>query len=184
MIPSEQKRTIGDIDYESLEQLLNQGLSLAEIGNRFGRSEATVGYWVQKHGLEAAHRDKHTARGGLARKELERLIESGASIATMARELDRAQSTVRHWLIRYGLRTSGQRGWTGEQSARAAKAAGKLMVERTWVVSPPWADCVLAGGSRLLSLSTVSLGGSEPASTKGEANPRGGSWWSLCALWI
>ena len=47
------------MDRASLEQLLGQGLSLAEIGRRFGRHEATVSYWVKKHGLEAANRAKH-----------------------------------------------------------------------------------------------------------------------------
>jgi IS30 family transposase len=32
------------MDRASLEQLLNQGLSLAEIGKRFGRHESTVAY--------------------------------------------------------------------------------------------------------------------------------------------
>jgi transposase-like protein len=51
------------MDRASLEQLLGQGLSLAEIGRRFGRHEATVSYWVKKHSLEAANREKHAARG-------------------------------------------------------------------------------------------------------------------------
>ena len=46
------------MDRASLEKLLGEGLSLAEIGRRFGLHEATVGYWVQKHGLEAVNREK------------------------------------------------------------------------------------------------------------------------------
>ncbi len=38
------------MDRESLEQMLGRGLSLAEIGRRFGKHEATVAYWAQKHG--------------------------------------------------------------------------------------------------------------------------------------
>jgi hypothetical protein len=49
----------------SLEQLLDQGLPLAEIGRRFGLHESTVGYWVGKYGLQAAQRERHLARGGL-----------------------------------------------------------------------------------------------------------------------
>jgi IS30 family transposase len=48
------------VDRASLELLLGQGLSLAEIGRRFGRHESTIAYWVQRHGLEAVGRDKHT----------------------------------------------------------------------------------------------------------------------------
>jgi transposase-like protein len=41
------------MDRDALALLLKQGLSLAEIGRRFGRDESTVGYWVKKHGLRA-----------------------------------------------------------------------------------------------------------------------------------
>ena len=67
------------MDRASLEQLLGRGLSLAEIGKRFGRHEATVAYWVQKHGLQAVNRQKHAARGGLDRTELETLVEQGGA---------------------------------------------------------------------------------------------------------
>jgi transposase len=51
------------MDRPPLEQLLDQGLSLAEIGKRFGLHESTVGYWVEKHGLRAVNRDKFAAKG-------------------------------------------------------------------------------------------------------------------------
>jgi transposase-like protein len=41
---------------------VSQGLSLAEIGRRFDLHEATVGYWVKKHGLQAVNHGKHAAR--------------------------------------------------------------------------------------------------------------------------
>ena len=42
------------MDRSSLEVLLAQGLSLEEIGRRFGKHPSTVGYWVQKqHGTDA-----------------------------------------------------------------------------------------------------------------------------------
>jgi IS30 family transposase len=44
------------MDRASLEQLLDQGLSLAAIGRRFDKHESTIAYWVKKHGLEAANR--------------------------------------------------------------------------------------------------------------------------------
>jgi transposase len=50
----------------SLEQLLGQGLSLAEIGRRVGRHEATVSYWLKQYGLEAANHSKHVAKGGVS----------------------------------------------------------------------------------------------------------------------
>jgi DNA-binding CsgD family transcriptional regulator len=51
-----------------LEHLLGQGLSLAEIGRRFDLRESTVGYWVKKHGLQAARREKHAGRGVFAKR--------------------------------------------------------------------------------------------------------------------
>jgi len=118
------------MDRTSLEQLLGQGLSLAEIGRRFDRHESTIAYWVTKHGLKAAHHDKHAARGGLARGDLEALVAEGATIPMIARELGCAHGTVKHWLGCYGLRTSGQRMLAGEESTRAAKSAGRVLVKR------------------------------------------------------
>jgi IS30 family transposase len=101
------------MDRASLEQLLGRGLSLAEIGRRFDRHEATVGYWVKKHGLEAANRDKHTARGGLAREDLETLVEADMSIAQIAQAVGRSKATVRHWLKHHetAMRRSSQDWW-------------------------------------------------------------------------
>jgi transposase len=93
------------MDRTSLEQLLGHGLSLAEIGKRFELHESTVGYWVEKHGLEAVNRDKNAARGGLEREELQRMVEAGASITQIAEDVGRSKTTVRHWLREYGLRT-------------------------------------------------------------------------------
>jgi len=93
------------MDRASLEQLLSQGLSLAEIGRRHDLHESTVGYWVEKHRLRAVNRDKHAAKGGLTRENLEPLVEQGASIAQIAEAVGRSKTTVRHWLREYGLRT-------------------------------------------------------------------------------
>lgn len=93
------------MDRASLEKLLGQGLSLAEIGRRLQVHESTVGYWVQKHGLEAVNRERYAAKGVLSRQELEPLLEAGMSIAEIAEVVARSKSTVRHWLREYGLRT-------------------------------------------------------------------------------
>ncbi len=93
------------MDRASLEEFLSQGLSLAEIGKRFGKHEATVAYWMDKHGLQAVNRQKHAARGGLDRAELEVLVGQGASIAQIAKAVGRSKATVRHWLREYDLKT-------------------------------------------------------------------------------
>ena len=93
------------MDRASLERLLDQGLSLAAIGRSYGLHEATVGYWVKKHGLEAANRDKHVARGGVQQEELEQLVEAEMSIVQIAEVVGLSKTTVRHWLREYGLKT-------------------------------------------------------------------------------
>ena len=68
-VPSDEEHW--GMDRASLEKLLRQGLSLAEIGRRFDLHESTVGYWAHKHGLEAVNRARHAAKGGLTLEELE-----------------------------------------------------------------------------------------------------------------
>jgi len=112
------------MDRASLEQLLGRGLSLAEIGKRFGLHESTVGYWVEKHGLRAVNRDKYAARGGLGRAQLEQLVGEGASIAQIAEAVGRSKGSVRHWLGKYELNTTNAGGGPSRAGAREARAAG------------------------------------------------------------
>jgi hypothetical protein len=93
------------MDRALLEEMLAEGLSLAAIGDRCSKHPSTVGYWVDKHGLQATHHDKHVARGALDRDELERRILAGESIRSIARATGASTATVRHWLGEYGLRT-------------------------------------------------------------------------------
>ena len=108
----------------ALEQLLRQGLSLAEIGRRLERHESTVAYWVRQYGLRAVNQGKHAATGGLERDELEVLIEDGVSIQEMADALGRSKATVRYWLAKHGLRAGRSRGRRSRVGAREARAAG------------------------------------------------------------
>jgi transposase len=123
-VSSQARRTIRCMDREVLEQLLGDGLSLAEIGRRVDLHEATVGYWVKKHGLRAVNHTRHASRGGIARAELERLIEAGMSIAQIAQETARSKTTVRHWLTRYGLKTHGALGRRPRAQTVLARQAG------------------------------------------------------------
>jgi len=119
------------MDRASLEKLLRQGLSLAEIGRRFDLHESTLGYWAHKHGLEAVNRARHAAKGGLTLEELEPLVAAGMSIAQIAKAVGRGKATVRYWLRHHGLRTHAQEGGFGDRSTRTAKAAGLGTV--TWI---------------------------------------------------
>ncbi|HYB23947.1 MAG TPA: helix-turn-helix domain-containing protein [Solirubrobacteraceae bacterium] len=119
------------MDRGALERFLADGLSLAEIGRSVGLHEATVGYWVKKHGLRPAYRDKHAARGGIARDQLEAFVEEGLSIAQIAERVGRSKATVRHWLIRYGLKTHGAAGRRSSEDVKRAKRAGvNVIVKR------------------------------------------------------
>jgi transposase len=115
------------MDRAELQALLAEGLSLAEIGRRHDLHESTVGYWVKKHGLKAARREKHAARGALRREHLETLVEQGKTIAEIAEAVDRSHATVRHWLCEYGLRT--QRAQNGsEVISRRRRVVEELLV--------------------------------------------------------
>ena len=127
------------MDRASLEQLLGRGLSLAEIGRRFDRHEATVAYWVDKHGLQAVNRQKHAARGGLDRAELETLVDTGASIAEIAEKVERSKATVRHWLKQYGLQTLAPPGAPSRPGVDQARASGQ---------AEPVLECPRHGGVR------------------------------------
>jgi len=112
------------MDRASLEQLLGQRLSLAEIGRRFGKDPSTVGYWIKKHELEAAGSKKFAPRGGLRREDLEPLVANGASIAQIADAVGRSMGTVRHWLAKYGLRTQCPAGAPRRPGAQQALVEG------------------------------------------------------------
>jgi transposase len=121
------------MDRASLEQLLGQGLSLAEIGRRFGKDPSTIGYWVKKHGLKAIGSDKYSPKGGLRRDELEPLVIAGASLAQIANAVGRSTATVRHWLAKYGLRTQCPAGAPRRPGAEQALVKG---LRRATVVCP------------------------------------------------
>lgn len=115
------------MDKQSLELLLGQGLSIERIAKRFGKDPSTISYWMKKHGLASPYADKHAARGGIERDQLEALVETGASIGTISQTLRRSPATVRRWLTRYGLET---RRSASRRAAQQARNAGQLTFER------------------------------------------------------
>jgi transposase len=113
------------MDRESLARLLDMGLSLEEIGQRFGRDRSTVSYWARKHGLRSAYAAKHAARGGIDREVLEGFILEGLSMAAMAERLSVSASTVGYWLSKHDLRTAQA---LRREDGRRAKAAARATV--------------------------------------------------------
>jgi transposase len=106
---------------------LSQGLSLEQIGRRVGRHPSTVAYWVKKHGLEAAHREGHAARGVVNYEVLAAEVASGSSLSEIADRLSVGRSTVRYWLGKFGLRTAAA---AQRAEGRAARAAGRRLLRR------------------------------------------------------
>lgn len=94
---------------ELLEQCLAEGMSLEAIGERVGKHESTVSYWLKKHGLEAAKAEKHAAKGGVAKEDLERFLAAGLSLREIARRMDRSLATIRHWMRKYELKAPPHR---------------------------------------------------------------------------
>jgi transposase len=114
------------MDRETLESLLDQGISVEQIAKRFAKDPSTVAYWMKKYGLVSPYTEKHAAKGGIERERLEMLVEAGMTIAEMAADVGLSKATVRHWLRRYGLRTQNGRGRRTAAAAQAARAAGYL----------------------------------------------------------
>jgi transposase len=110
---------------EELESHLAEGLTLREIGERTGKHLTTVGYWMKRHGLRAANSQKFAPKQSAITKErLEELVDQGGSLNDLSEVLGLSVSTVRHWLQKYGLETSGV-GWRSQQTQRAREAGLK-----------------------------------------------------------
>lgn len=116
------------MDKGSLEVLLGQRLSVAQIARRFGKDPSTVSYWMNKYGLEAVNRDKHSAKGGLTRETLEPMVEAGMTIAEIAEAVGLSKGIVRHWLGSYGLRTQNAAGRRSASIVGTAKDEGRLTI--------------------------------------------------------
>lgn len=93
------------MEREWLEARLAEGRSIASIAAEAGKGASTIAYWITKHGLVAAGRDKHAAKRPVDEALLRELVERGLSIRQLAAELGLSPTAVRHWLRRFGLRT-------------------------------------------------------------------------------
>ena len=116
------------MDRESLELLLGQGLSLEQIGKRFGKHPSTVSYWMAKHALQAVKREKHSAKG---RDRAGALGCVGGGGDDDRGDRRRGRCEQRHGAAlagAYGLRTQNTVGRRRRETARAAKDAGLLTV--------------------------------------------------------
>jgi transposase len=110
-----------------LEECLASGMSLEAIGKYAGRHPSTVSYWLKKHGLSAAAKERHAPKGEIDQARLRVLVEEGASIRRIAAEFGAGYSTIRYWLRRLGLQTDrGVRRRRGKTVGRARLRTVKL----------------------------------------------------------
>jgi transposase-like protein len=121
------------MDKDALQLLLARGVSVEQIGRRFGRHPSTISYWMRKYGLEAPNRAKHASKGGIERERLTQLVGRGMTIGEIAEEVGLSKGAVRHWLGRYGLQTSRRPGERSGPRGHEAKQAGRLTVTMTCV---------------------------------------------------
>jgi transposase len=107
------------VDAQWLASQLAAGRSIESIAREVGKGPSTVAYWVNKHGLASRHAERHRARGGLTREQLEPLVQAGMPIRQMAEQLGVSYTTVRHWLRRHDLKTPRAQRLASTRAARA-----------------------------------------------------------------
>ncbi len=109
------------MDKGFLEDCLATEMSLDTIGELVGKHPSTVSYWLKKHGLKAAHAERHAPKGSIDGQRLRELVAQGLPIRRIAKELGLSYSTLRYWLKRFGLATERS---IRRREGDAAKAAG------------------------------------------------------------
>jgi len=186
------------VDRETLEQLLAQGLSLAEIGRRCSVHESTVAAWLTRHGLRANGRSKHSSRGCLARPQLATLVREGLTIAEIAATVGVSKTTARYWLKRHGLKTSRTyrpkpagpptltmecprhghtefcregRGYYRCRLCRSAAVSRRRRKVKAILVAEAGGRCAICGYSR--SMRALSFHHLDPSEKRYEINARG-----------
>jgi hypothetical protein len=102
------------VEREWLVAQLRQGKTYQGIGRELGLHGSTVAYWARKYGLRSAGSGRFRAKGKPDRDVLEALAANGASLAEMAKAIDRSIATVRHWLGRWEIERIRQRTAVGD----------------------------------------------------------------------
>jgi DNA-binding transcriptional ArsR family regulator len=110
-----------------LAEQLAAGRSLEQIGAMVGKHPSTIGYWLKKHGLRAAHSDRFSPKGTIDPDEFAALVDLGLTRAELQRKLDISGATVSYWLRKLGLTT--RRGALIRRND-AARSAGVRIVQR------------------------------------------------------
>jgi 5-methylcytosine-specific restriction endonuclease McrA len=106
------------VDRNFLEECIEAGMSLPEIGRLADRSPGTVGYWVTKHGLQANGKARFSRKGPLDREQLRALVADGLTLREIAIELGTLINRVHYWIDKYELGPTGR----GQRATAIRKA--------------------------------------------------------------
>lgn len=96
------------VDYDTLKQLVEQGLSQRQIAKRLNKTHDYVVYWLGKHELKTDPKALKKFTKPIDKGKLQKFVNQGYSTLKIANELKRGLKTVRYWLGEYGLETKGQ----------------------------------------------------------------------------
>ena len=97
------------MDGAELAELLTDGLTLEQIGDKVGLHASTVSYWLQKHDLRPENRAKYAPKRGIERAQLAELVVAGLTTGELATILECSTSTIRYWLRKHGLKAARAR---------------------------------------------------------------------------
>lgn len=99
------------MDQAILERYLDDGLSLPEIAKRHGLDGSTVGKMAKRFGLAPLGRERYAPKP-VDPSELQRKVDEGATLRSLATHFGVTVTTVRRHLARHGLTTvrAGGRG--------------------------------------------------------------------------
>lgn len=95
------------VNAERLRNLIADGLTQAEIARQVGLHPSTISHHCRRHGLTPERAGNHPPRRSLSLQQLTELVERELTIREIAAVVNRSPTTVRDWLGRYGLKTSG-----------------------------------------------------------------------------
>jgi predicted HNH restriction endonuclease len=90
------------VDKGFLEDCLAQGMSLDSIGELKGKHPSTVSYWLKKHGLTAAGRERHAPKGSIDTDRLRKLVLEGVAKCNTAAVSERRRNVKRKLVAEAG----------------------------------------------------------------------------------
>lgn len=115
------------MERDTLRRLvIEEGLSLGEIGRRHGLTSSAIGKMAKRYGLVPPGREKYAAKP-FDPAAAKRLIEAEATLPEMADRLGMSITTLKKHLALHGLRTRRAEGLRNGRLARENGEESRLM---------------------------------------------------------